>query len=51
MKLNNEVTTSKLRTLEKEIPKLTGERRDEAMKVYRDLLFSTSEEAVYFMRS
>lgn len=50
MKLDNEAKAIKMRMLEEEIPKLTGERREEAMKVYRDLLSSSSDNIVYFTR-
>ncbi len=51
MKLNNEARAFKMRMLEIEIPNLVGEGREEAMKAYRKLLFSTSNELIYLMRS
>ena len=51
MKLNSEERAFKMRMLEKEIPRLTSERREKAMKVYRDLLSSSSADIVYFMRA
>jgi hypothetical protein len=51
MKLNNEARASEMRMLENEILNLVGERREEAMKAYRKLLSSTSNELVYLMRS
>ncbi len=41
----------KMELLGKEIVNLVGERREEAMKAYRKLLFSTSDELIYLMRS
>jgi hypothetical protein len=40
-----------MRMLENEILNLVGERREEAMKAYRKLLSSTSDEPIYLMRS
>jgi hypothetical protein len=51
MKLNNEAKAFEMKMLEKEILNLVGERREEAMKVYRKLLSSTSDEPIYLMRS
>jgi hypothetical protein len=51
MKLNNEAKAFEMRMLEKEILNLVGERREEAMKAYRKLLSSTSDELIYLMRS
>jgi len=42
---------AKLRKLETEILKLKGRKREEAMKAYRRLLLSSTDEAIYFMRS
>ena len=41
---------TKLRKLEKEILELEGRKREEAMKVYRKLLFSLRDEPIYFVR-
>ena len=41
MKLNNQARTFEMKMMEKEIPNLVGERREEAMKAYRKLLSST----------
>ncbi len=51
MKLNAEAREFEMRMLEKEILNLVGERREDAMKAYRKLLFSTSDELIYLMRS
>ena len=51
MKFNNESRVFEMRMLEKEILTLVGERREDAMKAYRRLLFSTSDEMIYLMRS
>jgi len=51
MKLNKEARAFEIRILENEILNLVGERREEAMKAYRKLLFSTSDEPIYLMRS
>jgi hypothetical protein len=51
MKLENKTRAFEMRMLEKEILNLVGERREEAMKTYRKLLSSTSDELVYLMRS
>lgn len=51
MKLNTEARAFEMRTLEKEILTLVGERREDAMKAYRKLLSSTSDEMIYLMRS
>lgn len=41
---------TKLRKLEKEILKLKGRKREEAMKLYRKLLFSLRDEPIYLLR-
>jgi hypothetical protein len=51
MKLNKEAKAFEMRMLENEILNLIGERREEAMKAYRKLLSSTSDETMYLMRS
>jgi hypothetical protein len=51
MKLNKEAKAFEMRMLENEILNLVGERREEAMKAYRQLLSSTSDEPIYLMRS
>jgi hypothetical protein len=51
MKLNNEARGFEMRTLEKEILDLVGEKREAAMKAYRKLLSSKSDELIYLMRS
>jgi len=51
MKLNNEARAFKMRMLENEILNLIGERREEAMKAYRKLLSSASDELIYLIRS
>ncbi len=51
MKLNNKARKFEMRMMEKEILSLVGERREEAMKAYRKLLSSTSDELIYLMRS
>ncbi len=51
MKLNNEARAFEMRMLEKQIVTLVGERREKAMTAYRKLLFSTSNELIYLMRS
>jgi len=51
MKLENEARKLEMRMLENEILNLVGERREEAMKAYRKLLSSTSDEPIYLMRS
>ena len=50
MKLN-QARTFEMKIMEKEILSLVGERREEAMKAYRKLLSSTSDELIYLMRS
>jgi len=50
MKLNNEARAFEMRMLENEILNLVGERREKAMKAYRRLLSSTSDELIYLMR-
>lgn len=42
---------TKLRKLEKEILKLKGRKREEAMKAYRRLVLASANEPIYFMRS
>jgi hypothetical protein len=51
MKLNKEAKAFEMRMLENEILNLVGERREEAIKAYRKLLSSTSDEPIYLMRS
>jgi len=51
MKLNNKARTFEMKMMEKEILNLVGERREKAMKSYRKLLSSTSDELIYLMRS
>jgi hypothetical protein len=51
MKLENKEEKFKMELLGKEIINLVGERREEAMKAYRKLLSSTSDELIYLMRS
>jgi len=51
MKLNKETKAFEMRKLENEILNLVGKRREEAMKAYRKLLSSTSDEPIYLMRS
>ena len=51
MKLNNEARAFEMRMLEKELLNLAGEKREDAMKAYRKLLSSTSDELIYLMRS
>jgi hypothetical protein len=51
MKLNKEARAFEMRMLENEILNLVGERREEAMQAYRKLLFFTSDETMYLMRS
>jgi hypothetical protein len=51
MKLDSETRAFEMRMLEKEILTLVGEKREEAMKAYRKLFSSTSDELVYLMRS
>jgi len=51
MKLENKEEEFKMELLGKEIINLVGERREEAMKAYRKLLSSTSDELIYLMRS
>ena len=51
MKLNNEARKFKMEMLGKEILNLVGERREEAMKAYRKLLSSASDELIYLIRS
>ena len=41
---------AKLRKLEKEILKLKGRNREEAMKAYRKLLIYLKDEPIYFVR-
>ena len=50
MKLNK-ARTFEMKMMEKEILSLVGERREKAMKSYRKLLSSTSDELIYLMRS
>jgi hypothetical protein len=50
MKLN-QTRAFEMRMLENEILNLVGERREEAMKAYRKLLSSTSDELIYLLRS
>lgn len=50
MKLINEKRAFKMRILENEIPSLIGEKREEAIKVYRKLLSASSHEVVYLNR-
>jgi hypothetical protein len=49
MKLNNKARAFEMRILGKEILNLVGERREEAMKAYRKLLSSTSDELIYLI--
>jgi hypothetical protein len=51
MKLNAEARTFEMRMLEKEILNLVGQRRKDAMRAYRKLLSSTSDELIYLKRS
>jgi len=51
VKLNKEARAFEMRMLENEILNLVGERREEAIKAYRKLLSSTSDEPIYLMRS
>jgi hypothetical protein len=51
MKLENKEEKFKMELLGKEIINLVGERREEAMKAYRKLLSSASDELIYLMRS
>jgi hypothetical protein len=51
MKLDKEARAFEMRMLENEILNLVGGRREEAMKAYRKLLSSTSDEPIYLMRS
>jgi len=44
-------SSTKLRKLEEEIPKLKGKNREEVMKVYHELLFTLADEPIYFVRS
>lgn len=41
---------TKLRRLEKEIPKLKGKEREEAMETYRGLLLILKDEPIYLVR-
>ena len=51
MKLDKEARAFEMRMLENEMLNLVGGRREEAMKAYRKLLSSTSDEPIYLMRS
>jgi hypothetical protein len=51
MKLKNEARAFEMKMMEKEIICLVGERREKAMKAYRKLLSSTSDELIYLIRS
>ena len=51
MKLDKEARAFEMRMLENEMLTLVGGRREEAMKAYRKLLSSTSDEPIYLMRS
>ena len=51
MKLNTEARAFEMKMLEKEILNLVGERREDAIKAYRKLLSSSSDELIYLMRS
>ena len=50
MKLNSETRAFEMRMLENQILNLVGEKREVAMKAYRKLFSSTSEDLVYLMR-
>jgi len=41
---------TKLKRLEEEIPKLKGEKREEAMETYRQLLWLLKDEPIYLLR-
>jgi len=41
---------TKLRRLEEEIPKLKGKKREEAMEIYRKLLWVIKDEPIYLVR-
>jgi hypothetical protein len=41
---------TKLKKLEEEIPKLRGEKREEAMETYRQLLWLLKDEPIYLLR-
>jgi len=41
---------TKLKRLEEEIPKLRGEKREEAMETYRQLLWLLKDEPIYLVR-
>jgi hypothetical protein len=51
MNLNNEARAFEIKMLEKEMLDLKGEKREEAMKTYRKLLSSSSDELIYLMRA
>jgi len=40
----------KLRRLEKEIPKLKGKKRGEAIETYREILWLLKDEPIYLLR-
>jgi len=41
---------TKLRKLEKEIPKMKGKKREEAIETYRELLQLLDDEPIYLLR-
>lgn len=43
--------STKLRKLEEEILKLKGKNREDAMKAYRELLFTLADDPIYFVRT
>jgi len=50
-KCTKEAKKFEIETLETEILNLKGRAREEAMKAYRKLLFSSADEPIYFTRS
>ena len=49
MKLNNETRAFEMKMLGNEILKMAGEKREEAMKTYRKLLYFTSDKPIYLI--
>jgi hypothetical protein len=41
---------AELRRLERKIPKLKGEKREEALKTYRELMWDFKDEPIYLAR-
>jgi hypothetical protein len=50
-KRTKEAKIFEIEMLETEILDLKGRKREEAMKAYRELLLSSADEPIYFMRS